>query len=229
MGTRRRIVSWVAGILALVILAGATYTGYRGYKDAQFKRQACAVIKDQQAERGPIIDIPGDGERVAVIGDSYSSGDTLANYRDAWPFAFAAATGTSVTLSGIGWTGFVDSGVCDTDAFGTRLAVTDNADVVIVQGGLNDTDTASEVQAAAAELLQMIDAPRIVVVGPVDAPAVNGEKAVDTALHNAADTAGAEYVSALDWSLTFGSDQTHLDPQGYASFAGDVADAMDAN
>lgn len=226
MGSRKVIAIGAVGFLALGLLTGGAYTGYRAYKDAQFKSQACAVIKQQQADRGPVITIPGANPHVAIIGDSYSSGDTLDNYQDAWPFAFAADTGDTVTLSGIGWTGFVDGGVCDTDAFGSRTAIADGADLVIIEGGLNDIPTPNGVAAAVDEMVGKIGASRVVIVGPADTPATQGEEAIDAILRDATTEAGAKYVSALNWKLTFGPDQTHLDPAGHKAFAQNVADAI---
>jgi lysophospholipase L1-like esterase len=221
----RLLISAVAaGVLALACTGG--YVGYKAHKNAQFKVAACDVIEQQTTDRGAVINLPGAGTRVAIVGDSYSSGDTLEDYQDAWPFVFARETGDSVALSGVGWTGYVNGGVCDDDQFGTRTSVTDGVDIVIIQGGQNDVKTPDQVRAAALALIKSVDAPRVIIVGPTDAPAVEGEDVVDRELSAAANEAGAEYVSALDWQLAFGPDHGHPSPEGHRQFASHVEDAV---
>lgn len=215
----------LATVLASVALPGA-YLTHKTYKDHQFQAQACEVIKQQAADRGSTVSIPGSGLKVALIGDSYSSGDTLEDYRDAWPFVFAYDTGYSVTLSGVGWTGYVNGGVCEKDAFATRVSSTQGADLVIIQGGQNDVTTPDAVESAATELIESIDAPRVLLVGPTDAPAIEGEGDIDRALAAAATATGAEYVSALDWHLAFGPDKGHPSPEGHKQFASYVEDVV---
>lgn len=222
MRIRKTLALTAAGAAAITLLVGGAHAGYRAHQNSQ----ACKVIEQQLTDRGPVIRIAGSGMTVAVIGDSYSSGDGLDDYTMAWPHAFATDTGYALRVSGIGSTGFSNRGVCGDSPFSSRLSVTSGADLVIVQGGLNDTSSPDEVPIAAEELLREIEAPRVVVVGPVDAPAVEGEEAVDLALQEAAVDAGAEYISALDWQLTFGPDRTHLDPSGHREFAKLTEDAL---
>jgi len=217
--------------VAVLVLAGG---GYWLFKQAQDKAQAaelCTVVKDNISKNGEIREASTGTRKVAILGDSYTAGDGLADKSRNWVHDLGAAEKWSVKFDGVGMTGYVNGGYCGDQPFSgraTALAHEAKPDLLIVQGGLNDVGFSStQVEAAAYNVLSSIPAGiDVVAVGPVDAPARDGEQAVDAALSAAAKAAGKRYVSALDWRLEFLPDATHLTEAGHAEYARRVAEAI---
>ena len=225
MGKRGALIGALV-VVAVVVVGAGGYWGYRQFQATAYNDRACAAIEQQIADRGEVVRVPGDGPRVAVIGDSYSSGDGLDDYTQAWPFLFASQTGDAVSIAAVGWTGFTAEGVCGDQAFSTRAGAARGADIVIVQGGLNDARGGLDVEATASALLNEIDAPRVIVVGPVDAPSIDGEGNVDEQLRSAAVAAGAEYVSTIEWDVEFIPGDDHMTEHGHADYATRLLEAI---
>lgn len=198
-------------------------------RSAVATHEACRSVRAYEATNGPVKTV-GDGpRRVTVIGDSYAAGDVLADRSNAWVDVFAAEDDATVRVLAQGGTGFTNAGFCGDSTYAARLdrVASTRPELVIVEGGLNDTmaSPAEEEHAARAVLAELRDYD-VVLVGPVDVPAVDGEAEVDTALSRAAAAEGVRYVSATRWRIALGADQKHPTVQGHADFARRLADSV---
>ena len=209
----------VAGAL---VLGGGAF-GVKKAADAQAGIRACDGLRSYMAQHGTIQHGHGPA-KIAVIGDSYTAGDDLADRTDSWAYRVGG------TLSGIGSTGFVNGGYCGEHPYAARIGqvVSTGPDTLVIQGGLNDTSAPREAvrEATAALLDKAADVPRVVIVGPVDAPKRDGEASVDAALAEAARAAGREYVSMLGFTGDYLPDGVHLTAGGHDRFAEVVAAAI---
>lgn len=209
--------------VGVVLAVGGTVGGKAVLSNAR-QAEACEGLQAYLQDPGLLVQSPTGAPGVAALGDSYTAGDGLDDRGDGWAYQVAG------TVAGVGSTGFVSGGYCGKHSYAERVAAVleTRPETLIIQGGLNDTSAdPGELQVAADALLKdATSVPRVVVVGPVDAPARDGEQAVDEALAEAAQEAGAEYVSALDWELEFLPDDLHLTPQGHQEFADRVQKHM---
>jgi acyl-CoA thioesterase-1 len=173
--------------------------------------------------------VTGSGARVVVIGDSYSAGLGLGAPADSWPTRLAG----EVHVAGFSGSGFSDGASgCAGVAFADRAgaAVARGADLVVVEGGLNDYDQPSaDIRAGFARLLAELRGRRVVVVGPPAAPArASAVPRVDRLLAALADRYDVPYVRTSDWSLPYLEDRLHLTPAGHRAFGDAVARALAA-
>ncbi|WP_203138043.1 SGNH/GDSL hydrolase family protein [Microbacterium sp. JZ31] len=225
----RRIVMAAVTVSALVA-GGATIVALAR---SQAEPPGCDDIRAYQERYGEIETLGEGAHEITVLGDSYSAGDTLRARGQRWTDALTQLDAElTVTLDAVPFTGFVNSGACGPNAFTDRIdrAVAAADDVLVVQGGLNDVEAQPEdVADAAARVLDAADGvTHVLVVGPVDAPARDGERAIDAALERAAAAHGARYVSALAWDLPFGADRLHLTAAGHHAYAERVLEELRA-
>jgi acyl-CoA thioesterase-1 len=168
--------------------------------------------------------VSGHGERVVVIGDSYSVGLGLRDPKQSWPSRLPGR----VHVFGFSGSGFSPrSSECPDVAYDVRAphALRGGADLVVVEGGLNDTDQPqSDVRAGFRRLMNELDGSHVVVVGPPPAPArAAGARRVDTLLRAESARAGVGYVSMIDRTLPYLDDHLHLTPAGHRAFGSIVA------
>jgi acyl-CoA thioesterase-1 len=170
--------------------------------------------------------VAGAGERVVVIGDSWSAGLGLAKPVDSWPSRLEGR----VHVAGFSGSGFSAlASPCGRVSFADRAgAVVQGADLVVVEGGLNDWDHSdSEIRAGYARLMRVLraaDVPRVVVVGPASAPARAARiPHVDALLADLSEQYGVDYVSTVDLDLDYLGDGLHLTAAGHEAF-GDYVD-----
>ena len=111
-------------------------------------------------------------------------------------------------------------------------AVGVGADVLVVEGGLNDWDrTGDEIRtgfALLASRLERVDVDRVLVVGPAPAPSrLTGAERVDELLAQQCAAYGYDYLSAIELDgLTYLSDRLHPTVAGHAAFGDRVAEAV---
>lgn len=190
---------------------------------------ACAEVTAQAALFARPV---GDGpHRVVVLGDSYAAGALLPDPRaQAWTAVLAAQRGWTVTVDGVGGSGFTNGGACGTGRFADRAGsvLAAGAPLVLVQGGLNDRAVApADLARDAADLLAALaPVPDVVVVGPPDVPDPPDSAAVDAVLERAAQRAGRPYVPTRAWPLRFLPDGVHLTAAGHETFAGRLDAAL---
>ena len=119
---------------------------------------------------------------------------------------------------------------CAGSWFGTRAvrAVRQGADLVVVEGGLNDVDqTAAAVRDGFTRVMRAVQGPPVVVIGPAAAPArEDGARRVDTQLAALAREAGAAYVSTVGLDLPYLDDGLHLTPAGHRELGDFVAESL---
>ena len=114
--------------------------------------------------------VHGTGQRVVVIGDSWSAGLGLDRATNSWPSRLPGA----VHVAGFSGSGFsAHASTCARVAFADRAprAMRRGADLVIVEGGLNDYDQPdADIRSGFARLMRELHGQRVVVVGPATAP-----------------------------------------------------------
>ena len=161
-----------------------------------------------------------------MVGDSWSAGLGLAQPARSWPSRLPG----EVHVAGFSGSGFsAEASPCGRVSFADRApAVVRGADLLVVEGGLNDWDRAdAEIRAGFARLMRTVRAAgvdRVVVVGPASAPS-RAEKVphVDALLAQLARTNGVGYVSTADLDLPYLGDRLHLTSAGHREFGDAVA------
>ncbi|WP_167736124.1 SGNH/GDSL hydrolase family protein [Nocardioides sp. 503] len=166
----------------------------------------------------------GSGDRVVVIGDSYSAGLRLDRPQESWPARLPghvhvdgfSGSGFSARASGCGPVSFADR---------AHRALADGADLVVVEGGLNDYDrTAAEITAGFLRLVRAVGDVPMLVVGPPPAPLRGRHVArVDEILRDLAARHDATYLSMADVDLRYLDDGLHLTAGGHEEFGDLVA------
>lgn len=171
--------------------------------------------------------VTGEGRRVVVIGDSWSVGFPLPAAR-AWPGRLPG----EVHVDGFSGSGFsATASPCGAVSFADRAprAVAGGADLVVVEGGLNDFDQSEEsvragFTALTTELAAYVGQGRVVVVGPAPAPSRRaGAHRVDGWLRQLCEESGVRYLSAIDQDLPYLRDRLHPTVAGHRSFGDWVA------
>ena len=169
----------------------------------------------------------GTGPSVTVIGDSWSVGLGLVDPGASWPSELPGR----VRVAGFSGSGFSrHASHCGNRSFATRAAAARNADLVVVEGGLNDYDQpAADIRAGFRALMSSLSGHTVVVVGPASAPSRAGfVERVDTTLAALCDEHGVAYVEASAWDLDYLPDRLHLTPAGHAAFGRHVAEELAA-
>jgi acyl-CoA thioesterase-1 len=212
-----------------VLLAGLLTLGWVRHA-AGAEGDRCERFAADSTARAQVV--TGAGERVVVIGDSWSAGLGLDDPGDSWPSRLDG----SVHVAGFSGSGFSalasDCGAGASFAARAGQALRGGADLVVVEGGLNDYDrTGAEIRAGFARLMQVVRAPGrpVVVVGPPAAPSRAGSvPRVDALLAVLADRYGASYVSTTAWHLDYSPDGLHLTEAGHRAFGDAVARQISA-
>jgi acyl-CoA thioesterase-1 len=198
------------------VLGALATTGSASGADAE--RCARFALQSQARERLAT----GQGERIVVIGDSYSVGLGLREPQASWP---SRLPGT-VHVFGFSGSGFSrDASPCPGVAYDARgpRALRGRADLVVVEGGLNDHDQpASEIRLGFRRLVDTLAGRAVLVVGPAAAPArAATARRVDAILAAESARAGVAYLSMLDHRFGYLTDGLHLTASGHRAF-GDV-------
>lgn len=223
-----------AVVLVLIVAAVASVAAVR---QARAVAAGCGEVKSSLAARGALPVVSTGAERVLVVGDSWSAGQGLAASPKAaidhsWAAEIGRARGWTVLDDAIPYTGFVNGGFCGKQQFAARAAadLAAHPSMVLIEGGINDTDASnSEVTAAAASLLaRFASVKTVVVIGPGDAPArpAADRSRVARLLEAAAGHAGRPFVDASRWKLSYQPDQLHPTQAGQDTFAARVASEL---
>jgi acyl-CoA thioesterase I len=210
----------IALICAVVVIVG----GLLAFRSSA-TTDVCA--EREAAARARAATVTGTGDRVSVIGDSYSVGVGLADPAESWPSYLPGA----IRVDGFSGSGFTpDASRCKGVAYADRAAhaLASRPSLVVVEGGLNDFRASTrDIETGARRLLAGLVGVRVVIVGPADAPARTDQvDRVDAALARVATSAGVEYVSAKDWKLSYLPDRLHLTRGGHEDFGTRVAAAL---
>ena len=195
---------------------------------------SCASDR-RNAEAAPATGGVSTGPVAFFLGDSYTTGFGLSNPGEGFAYGLADLEGWNATVAGFPGTGYATEGPCGGNAFIQRIAgLPADADVVIIEGGLNDAifgvapatlaDDASDLLAAVGSAAP--DA-RIVVLGAADVlpDARSRVVAANAALRAVASEAGATYVDLA--GLVFPTtDGKHPTAAGHALIAETVQAAL---
>jgi acyl-CoA thioesterase-1 len=166
----------------------------------------------------------GEGARVVVLGDSWSSGFGLRHPQDSWPVRLPGrvyvdgfpGSGFSAHASGCAGVGYADRVGRDLKRAGS---------LVVVEGGLNDFDQPSAAIAAGfRQLMKQLHGRDVVVVGPASAPSrAAAVPRVDRLLASLCAKAEVPYYSTVDLRLSYLPDRLHPDQAGADAFGDAVA------
>jgi acyl-CoA thioesterase I len=217
LSRRRTVLLTVAALVCALVGAGVLSARARGADLSRCQRFAAGSV-----QRAGMV--TGSGERVVVIGDSWSAGLGLDHPVQSWPsrlpgrvhVAAFAGTGFSERASGCGRVSFADR---------APAALKHGADLVVLEGGLNDFDRSrAEIKAGFDRVMTYAAAYRTVVVGPAMAPARAARvPRVDRLLAHLSAKYAVPYVSTVDLELPYLPDRLHLQPAGHRIFGDAVA------
>ncbi len=213
----------LVALLSAVLLVGSLLVFH--LSAAADSARHCARFAKVSAERAAAD--TGAGAEVVVIGDSYSVGLGLDRPAASWP----SRLNGRVHVAGFSGTGFsAGASGCGSVSFADRAAdaVQGGADLVVVEGGLNDFDQSSaDISKGFARLMHVLDGKRVVVVGPVRAPSRAADvPRVDRLLSGLARTAGATYVRTSGLDLAYLEDRLHLTDAGHRELGEYIAAAL---
>lgn len=211
--------------LVLVALLVAVLSVYVAARAGGAKPTRCERFTAASTARADVV--TGSGRRVVVIGDSYSAGLGLSELSRAWP----ARLPGEVHVAGFSGSGFAGSASpCGRVSFGDRApaALRGGADLVVVEGGLNDFDQPpAAIRAGFQRLMTELQGHHVVVVGPVAAPSrASAVPRVDRLLSSLAKRYGVAYVRTSHLELPYLPDRLHLTPAGHVAFGDFVAAAL---
>lgn len=220
MGVVRKRV--LGAMVLLLVVASACATGAtvtRGHVDTSL----CASYRARAADR--LAHVTGTGPRVVVIGDSWAVGRGLVAPELSWP----AELQGEVHVSGFPGSGFSeqDMAKCGRVSFADRApnALRDGADLVVVEGGLNDVGRSDvSITSGFRRLMTAVAGHDVVVIGPPRAPA-RGDRVlrVDRLLRKLCKAAGVPYIPTLDVELDYLGDGLHPTAAGHVVFGKIVA------
>ncbi|GAB6986265.1 SGNH/GDSL hydrolase family protein [Nocardioides pyridinolyticus] len=218
---RRRTVA--LGTLLVLLLAGTLVLQVADRARASADR--CETYSAESRQRA--AEVTGSGQRVVVIGDSWSAGLGLERLSGSWPSRLDGA----VHVAGFSGSGFsARASGCRRVSFAERApaALRAGADLVVVEGGLNDYDQPdADIRAGFARLMHQLDGQRVVVVGPATAPSRAAQvPRVDALLAELAAQQGVPYVRTSGLKLSYLDDRLHLTAEGHAAFGDFVSDAI---
>ena len=213
-------------LTVVAVLCALTATGVLAAR-ASANHSKCERFAAASVKRAAMV--TGSGERVVVVGDSWSAGLGLDRPVQSWPSRLPGR----VHVAGFSGTGFsAKSSECGRVSFGDRApaALKGGADLVVVEGGLNDYDHGrAEIKAGFARVVRPASAYRVVVVGPAPAPArARAVPRIDRLLRFLSTSYGVAYVSTADLDLPYLDDRLHLTPAGHRAFGDAVADRIAA-
>ena len=225
LASGRRREAAVAGLFVLLVVGVLTFHLGAGARGADADR--CERFQTQSVARSQVV--TGAGARVVVIGDSWSAGLGLENAGRSWPSRLAGR----VHVAGFSGSGFSrGASTCSAVSFASRApaALRGGADLVVVEGGLNDYDQPdATIRAGFERLMDTLDGRRVVVVGPAMAPSrATAVPHVDALLAALSEQYGVSYVSTMSWDLPYLEDRLHLTEAGHLRFGDEVAGAIAA-
>ncbi|KRE93884.1 hypothetical protein ASG76_10700 [Nocardioides sp. Soil774] len=185
----------------------------------------CQQHRADARERASIV--TGSGERVLVIGDSWSVGLGQDDLGASW----ARDLPGEVHVAGFSGSGFsARASVCGAVSFADRAstALGTRPQVVVVEGGLNDYDQpTAAITAGFRDLMADLAGHPVVVVGPASAPVRSrAVPRVDALLAGLSRDYGVPYVATSDLDLDYLADRLHLTEAGHREFGAAVADRI---
>jgi acyl-CoA thioesterase I len=188
----------------------------------------CQLHRTEARERAAIV--TGEGERVLVIGDSWSVGLGLDDLGRSW----ASQLPGEIHVAGFSGSGFsASASTCGRVSFHHRApaaVASVRPALVVVEGGLNDYDrTDAAIDRGFRALMADLAGYRVVVVGPADAPSRAGAvPRVNADLAGLSAVYGVPYIPTDDLELPYLADRLHLTEAGHEEFGRAVAERIAA-
>lgn len=213
----------LAGAVLLALLGTFTVLVSAGATGGDAEHCVRLALQSQVRERM----VTGHGERIVVIGDSYSVGLGLRDPDRSWPSRLPGR----VHVFGFSGSGFSqDASGCPGASYADRAphAMAHGASLVVVEGGLNDYDQpTADLREGFRRLVGELGSHPVLVVGPPAAPArAAAALRVDEVLREESVRAGVQYLSMADRYLPYLDDRLHLTPAGHRAFGSIVAAAI---
>jgi len=172
------------------------------------------------------------GSRTAIVyGDSYAQGWGLDTPRASWPAAFGADADLTVTVDAVGSSGLLRAAMCPDTGIVKRIqdAAPVEADLVVIQTGLNDAWSSDEEIRAALARIDLLVEGDVALVGPTNPPGMADMDIarVDRVLSSAADDLGWSYIPLFELgAVTYLPDAVHPDGPSQALIGEFVASAL---
>ncbi|HEV2797414.1 MAG TPA: SGNH/GDSL hydrolase family protein [Nocardioides sp.] len=212
---------------SVVVLLIAALTAFYVADRAGAGATRCQQHRVDSRDRAAVV--TGSGERVLVVGDSWSVGLGQDDLADSW----AARLPGEVHVAGFSGSGFsARASLCGRVSFHDRTptALEIRPSLVLVEGGLNDHDQpAAAIDRGFRDLMADLAGHQVVVVGPADAPSRSrAVPRVDALLAGLAAEYGVPYVRTSDLDLAYLGDRLHLTAGGHREFGDAVADRIAA-
>jgi acyl-CoA thioesterase I len=213
----------VTGAFVLVLAVLLTLLVSSGATGADAERCARFSAQSQVRERM----VTGHGKRVVVIGDSYAVGLGLQDPQTSWPSRLPGR----VNVYGFSGSGFsAHASDCPSVAYHDRepQALQSGADLVVVEGGLNDYDQpVASLRSGFRSLMRELRGRKVLVVGPTAAPVrADAARRVDAILRAESTLAGVRYLSMTGHRFSYLDDGLHLTAPGHRAFGAIVAGAV---
>jgi acyl-CoA thioesterase-1 len=212
----------VSVTLALALAVGLVLVGVMVRREGAQASQASTCHRFEADHSARLRHARGSGRRVVVIGDSWSVGYKLTDPDRSWPSRLPGR----VRVDGFSGSGFsADASPCGAVSYATRTRSARGADLVVVEGGLNDYDQSyAAVRSGFDLLLSRLKGHAVVVFGPAPAPRREaGSRRVDRWLAGLSESAGVDYVSSIHLRLPYLPDRLHLTPAGHREYGDFVA------
>lgn len=184
--------------------------------------ESCQQNAERARERNAVV--TGHGRRVVVIADSWGIGRGIDPHQT-WPVYLNG----EIHVDAFGGSAYsdVDWNHCGNVSLADRApaALAHGADLVVVEGGLNDVHRSdAEIRAGVARLIDEVkDYPAVILQPPTTPNRGASIKRVDAIMSQMADKAGIPYIPTADIKLTFRSDGLHPDAAGHRVFGKTVA------
>jgi acyl-CoA thioesterase I len=217
---------WLVGAVVITVVVAAL-TVALGVRAQSADVPRCERFTADSRARAAAVH--GSGQRVVVIGDSWSAGLGLDRATSSWPSRLPGA----VHVAGFSGSGFsAHASSCSRVSFADRAprAIRRGAALVVVEGGLNDYDQPdADIRAGFARLVRELRGHRVVIVGPATAPSrARAVPHVDNLLASLAAHYDVAYISTTGLDLPYLDDRLHLTPAGHTEFGDYVAGRLAA-
>lgn len=196
-----------------------------------------ATATPSQAAVVTTITLPAE-PRLLIVGDSYTQGFGAEPPTDGWAFRVIDELGWPALRKGVGGTGYTAATEANPHTYPQRLQdIADSREftpnVVILQGGLNDSRAPLEALASAVEDTVSVarsawPGVQVVIVGPAaPQPLGSAIEPIDRGIRAGAQRAQVPYISPVRDGWFDGrnspgyaaADGSHLNSEGYAYYA----------
>jgi lysophospholipase L1-like esterase len=226
---------WAVGSAAIVVAIAVVVAGLHIARGSSPVDQPPDTVTGRPRVAVTLPPVPR-GSKVVIYGDSYTAAVNASSPRQGYARRASTHFGWKSTIIGAPGSGFTKPGVMRVGTYGERLQTlitgADGAQLIVIQGGLNDVDPVATRAAASAFFGRLRAAEPhtpIVFFGPVDFkghPTVS-QQAIDRTLTAVTASLRVPYLSPIaeNWITTadvrryFPAHSVHPNDRGYAYLA----------